>query len=134
MNTTNKKSINRKKLLKANFEWTDDAIQAFSENSTSESKTNSNMPMQNEKSMESSSASPKSNSGGTVSSYIISNEPIKDTMEDKIARVNMRKKEAELRISKRAMLPPPPPPINFELGKYQKQQISSKFNNYNVLK
>jgi hypothetical protein len=83
-----KKAALREK-LKSNFEWTDEAINDFSVNGVN------NLAV-----TESKSPQADSDESG-LPSFMVKNGPKKDTMEEKIERVQIRKREADERANKK---------------------------------
>ena len=117
----------RKKLLKDNFEWTDEAIAAVhaTGNPENESKSPSASRVTNilrpaidlHESSKSSPNDDNNNAPIEAPAYV-------DTMEAKIARVQQRKREEKDRATKRAMKPAPAMPTTHALGEYQRQQMA----------
>lgn len=120
---------NRKKLLKDNFEWTEEAILAVHETSNphseSKSPTASAAPAlrtltKNDLDAKSKAKPPPPQPMGR---NVVSSGLYVDTMEAKIERVQQRKREEAMRAARRAALPPQPVPTNHELGEFQMQQL-----------
>ena len=110
------RAVNKAKL--ASLEWSDEAIQDVNSKSGSNTSTLSmNAQIIN------------SNVNGT------NGVPFVDTQEDKIARVEMRKKEGVDRLKKRSYLPPPPARPESVLTKFshpkkKASKFSARSNNY----
>ena len=126
MKNNHKKAALREK-LKSNFEWTTEAIEDFNINGLSVSVVK---PL-----------SPVNSRILPTPDFMVKNEPKKDTMEDKIERVLIRKKEADERAIKKSRKLSHSSTLNQSLQDYQNLmevngntlksfEIADKLNNY----
>lgn len=104
MKTNSKKALLREK-LKSNFEWTTEAIEDFNVNGLSISVVKTPSPVKNR-------VQPSPD-------FMVKSEPRKDTMEEKIERVQMRKKEAGDRAVKKSRRLSHSSNLNHALKEYQ---------------
>ena len=122
-------AVNKKKLLKDSFEWTDEAIAAVHATGNAENESKSPSASRTTTTFLRPTVDLNESSKTPPNDDISNNAPIEapvyvDTMEAKIARVQQRKREEKDRASKRAMKPAPAMPTTHGLGEYQKQQMA----------